>query len=352
MLLECILMLCQAQLELRALPESQPSKIVMVHRTRTLNALQQKLTSGSNDDSVLIAVLGALTYDLIYSDWTSFEANLKGLRNLVHLRGGLSDLGGQGWFEYVTNWAELRWANHLAQLPQTERGHQPPVTLTYPRHPFSSDTCLLISKLPIGFQDTTLTSLLSIQTLDFMLAVSKWSENFTRAVVESCIADQGKFSLEGIQLAARVSRLLACPQLHGKERLLCTALLAFVVSFDGSQATQARYPRGLENHMRELGKWTAGITERGCACLVWIALVLASAKDSMAAPLANRWTLLDKVVDEGDFRTWEEVRLVARTFFWNQWLEARWEGCWRNAHERKVVRDMERKSSERFLPIR
>ena len=41
--MECVLSLCQAQLELKALPESQPSKIVMIHRGKALNALQQKL---------------------------------------------------------------------------------------------------------------------------------------------------------------------------------------------------------------------------------------------------------------------------------------------------------------------
>ena len=45
--LEVVLSLCQAQLELKALPNSQPSKIVMIHRGKALNALQQKLAQSS-----------------------------------------------------------------------------------------------------------------------------------------------------------------------------------------------------------------------------------------------------------------------------------------------------------------
>src|SRR5271170_6375508 len=148
--LESTLALCQAQLELRARSESQPSKLVLFHRGKALNLIQRKISGSEIDDALLMAICACISYDLIYSNWASVEAHLKALRLLVNLRGGLANLGWHGWFTYVYSWAELRWINHLAQEAPYQSGHRA-IVLEYPSHPYSSATCLLISKLPVGF---------------------------------------------------------------------------------------------------------------------------------------------------------------------------------------------------------
>ena len=276
-----------------------------------------------------------MTYDLIYEDWASFEQNLKGLRNLVKHRGGVDALGWQGWFAYCVSWTELRWANHLATLPLSSLSSEnapPSIQLTYPTHPYDPQICLLISKLPSGFQDITMVSILSHQVLRFMQSVCSWTTTFTLALTNSDTPTVSTCSLEGLRLAALAARLLAGPALSIHERILCITFLAFVVSFDG---TQARHPRGLEDYMAVLPDLVEPIKPSVCPSVAWIALVLASAKDSIAAPLVNRWLLLDIVFDKGLHVDWDtQGKVLVKRYLWNRWLIERWETCWRIGRER------------------
>jgi Fungal specific transcription factor domain len=333
--LESILAICQAQLELRALPESQPSQIVMIHRGKALQMIQHKLKSSSTSDTLLIAVIGALAYDMIYSDWKSVEANLKGLRHLIMLRGGSEKLGLQGWFSYAYAWAELRWANHLAQIAPTQPEYNP-LTLNYPSHPYPPNICLIISKLPIGFQEDSLASLLSTQVLKFLEEISEWTTRYNLAICENRTRDQSVYSLAGMRLANHGAVILGSCNLKPKERLLCIGLLTYIVSFDGQQA---RHQRGLEDHMADLKHTSHGLLLSKCWLLTWIAMIVAAAKDSMAVPLTNRWLLIDLLVDEGEHREWRDLQQILHKFFWNESLDTRWESCWRIALERKRQRE-------------
>ena len=331
---ESVLTLCQAQLELKSFPGSQPSRMALTYRGKALNGLQRKLACSNIDDSVLVAVVGALTYDLIYSNWAAFEANLRGLRNLIQLRGGLQNLDPvwQGWFSYISSWAELRWANHIAKLVPQRPGHTP-IRLEYPSHPYHPKISLLISKFPAGFHDEALTNLLSVQILNFILRTYEWYQGYSRAVSEQRTADQTKFSLEGQSLGNRAAIMLDCCELNLKERLLCISMLSYIVSFDGQHA---RHSTELEDHMLALKEICQGITPSMCTLLVWAAFVFAASKDSISKPLRNRWLLLDRVVDEGKLAHWAEVKPILRRYFWNDNLLGRWKVCWHTALERKT----------------
>ena len=333
--LESTLAICQAQLEVSALPESQPSKIGMIHRGKALQMIQHGLKSSSTSDTLLIAVIAALAYDTIYSDWKSVEANLKGLRHLIMLHGGSEKLGLQGWFSYAYAWAELRWANHLAQIAPTQPEYNP-LTLDYPSHPYSPDICLIIAKLPIGFQEVTLSSLLSTHVLKFLKEISEWTTRYNLAICENHTGDQSVYSLEGMRLANHGAIILGSCNLKPKERLLCIGLLTYIISFDGQQA---RHPRGLEDHMADLRDAARGLLLSKCWLLTWIAMVIAAAKDSMAVPLTNRWLLIDQLVDEGELKEWQDLQQILCRFFWNESLDRRWESCWRIALERKRQRE-------------
>jgi hypothetical protein len=331
--LQSVLMLCQAQLELKSLPESQPSRMTLIYRGKALNKLRHKLARSDIDDSVLVAVVGALTYDLTYSNWPAFEANLRGLRHLIQLRGGLQNLDPvwQGWFGYISSWAELRWANHIAKLVPQQPGHTP-IRLTYPSHPYPPKICELISKLPAGFRDVAIATPLSVQILHFILRTYEWYQNYSRTVPGQRTAGQTKFSLEGLSLGNRAALILDCCELNPKERLLCISMLSYIVSFDGQHA---RHPTELEDHMLGLKEICQGITPSMCTSTIWTALVFAASKDSISKPLRNRWLLLDRVVDEGKLTHWAEVEPILRRYFWNDNLLRRWKVCWYTARERK-----------------
>ena len=342
--LETMLSICQAQLELRAVPGSRPSKIARIHRSKALTALHKKIESSCMDDTVITPIIGSLTYDLTYGDWTSFEQNLKAVHNLINLRGGLETLVWRDWIRYVMSWAELRWATHLAMLSSDKSNPFRLIDIVYPSHPYNPDICLLISELPIGLQELIMAVPVSVPVMRLMQSVTQWSRRFTDAITNTAVSEISACSLEGIRLSALATKIVACAGLSPREYVACITLLAYVASFDG---TQARHPGGLEEHMQSLPSLIASVQGSDRPILIWIALVLASAKDSIAGPLPNRWLIMDLLASKGRFPEWEEARDIARRFLWNRWLEERWESCWQTAGERRRERqEKEQKATE------
>jgi len=329
--LESALALCQAQLELRARPESQPSKLVLFHRGKALNLIQRKISGSEIDDALLIAICASISYDLIYSNWTSVEAHLKALRFLVNLRGGLNNLGWQGWFAFIYSWAELRWISHLAQEAPYQPGHRA-IVLEYPRHPYSPTICLLISKLPVGFQEVARTGSISLQVLTFLKRTFEWSKGYTIAMCNHWITEESQYCLDGMRLENWVVVVLGSRNLEQDERLLCIGLLAYIISFDGQHA---RHTKDLEDHMVNLGDTCGHLSPSKCPWVIWVSMVIAAAKDSIAAPLPNRWLLLDLLLHEGIVTSWKEVQEILQTFLWNKSLDERWEASWRHGLERR-----------------
>jgi len=111
--------------------------------------------------------------------------HIKGLRQLVKLRGGVDCLGLSGQVKaIVLGYVEYRcWstpaillmnamyrAEALATLSQSPR-KQPPVQIQaslspdYPVHPFPADLCAVIAHLPQGIQELTLTGRISTQMI-------------------------------------------------------------------------------------------------------------------------------------------------------------------------------------------
>src|SRR5271170_460859 len=101
----------------------------------------------------------------IYGDWVSFEANWKGLRQIVSLRGGVEDLGLQGFPKRTYKYYEHAWARQHAQVqPATQK-------LRYLDHPFPPETCIIIAKLPEGFHELALSKSLSMEVIQLLKQV-------------------------------------------------------------------------------------------------------------------------------------------------------------------------------------
>src|SRR5271155_5281421 len=162
-ILEMLMALSQAHIEQIQIPGVGPSEAVLQHRGKALTTLRKRLTqtNSASDDTVLILIIAFMALDSNYQDWTSFEANLKGFRQYVKLRGGIESLGWNGWAAWMAVWAELRWSSHMTQLAIAQAKLSGLKHMTYPEHPFSSEMCLQLSKLPKGFRELALSRSLS-----------------------------------------------------------------------------------------------------------------------------------------------------------------------------------------------
>lgn len=336
--LESTLLLSLATLEIHENPGARPSTTLMKHYSRTLKVIQQRLVSGDRGDALLMAVLRVVILCLFYSDWNSFQTNSRGFSKLVHLRGGLDNLGWAGWFTYVYSWIQLRWANHLAQIKAKEPEHQGR-SFTYPTHPYPGHVCVMVSKLPIGFQDVLLQSRVSLEIMEFLYEVSQWSSSYSQTPDVGSVEQQNRLGRQGITLALECANHLASANPNPIERLLCIGLLAFILSLDGQTIKDSK---GLYEHMATISALskTARSSNLG-SLLVWLATVIGTAEDHLAptAPTgSNEWLLLDMVVAEGRLKTWEQVKVVLKRFFFVNRLEPNWRSCWHRAWHRAAAK--------------
>lgn len=345
---EAVIAISQAHLDLSQHPGTHPSSAVLQHRGKVLRMLQSSLLSSPGPtvpDTALMAVFCTLVLDIMYADWPSAQANMSGFRHLARLRGGIDNLGWSGWFRMCFAWAELRWAGHIARANSMKALGLPLEITTYPAHPFNPATCLSISRLPPGMREAALQRQLSNEVISFLAEVQSWTDStqkdcvrevWVRQPLASFMRDRNDY-IQSLRISVRGAELLGKYTLKPGERLLCIGVVAYIVSADGS-ADDGRQAKGLADHLVGIEALCADV--RLCEELLWVGLVLAASTDGIAG-LRGQWVLLERMVEmdvRGQWREWEGVKRRLRRYFWNPFIEAKWELCWRAAVAGRLVK--------------
>jgi hypothetical protein len=161
-------------------------------------------------------------------NFEGFITHAEGLRRIVALRGGIDNLGWNGYMKSrvlqygfcillavsAVNVIGVRIEAGL--LARQQRLQQ---RLTYPRHPFSRRLGQKISKLPTGFHNMARAGMLSLSVIDFLEQLgSHLQENTSTKVVSS--------------RTAAYLMLLDIPELSAIERWIASTLLSFCVAID------------------------------------------------------------------------------------------------------------------------
>jgi hypothetical protein len=156
----------------------------------------------------------------------------EGLKRIVALRGGLDNLGWDGYLRsrmlqyefYILSAAstvELISIRIEAAVSAREKNLKPQQRLSYPKHPFWPDLCEKISKLPAGFRKLALTGMLSLSLIDFLGDLGSQLRDDTR-----------KKAVSGV-LTHSVT-LFDIPELTVIEHWIVGILLSFCIAIDGT----------------------------------------------------------------------------------------------------------------------
>jgi hypothetical protein len=333
MLLEMVFALCLTQIDRRSAPDCTPSSAVIYHRGNALRMLRQALVKSDAEveDAILFTVVALLAFDMIYMDWTSFEAHLKGLRQLIKIKGGADNLGWHGWFSSTYIWAELCWQDRKLEIAK-QHFQQAPKALTYPAHPYLPTLCATISALPEGFRDLALSSRLSLQVIDHLDKVTQWMKSLVQSPVEE--RDSKCAYLEELQLAHQTRILLETCSLTQEENLACIGAIGFIVTHDDRVQTD-RHPKGPTDFIPDPECLSSEIQLRNVT--LWMALVIAAAEHNGPTPLQSQSALLDHVVAQNWYDSdWAHIQARVSSFFCTEGLERRWKIYWERALERRA----------------
>jgi hypothetical protein len=327
-IMEAVFAGSQLRLDLANDSNDKPSKFVLQHRGKVMEMIAERIKNPKKmlEDVTFFALIGMITLDAFLGNWISFKSNLDGFRMLVVLRGGIENLGWQGWFRSHLGWTEFQWATYKARNRLNTS-----MVPAYPRHPFPSALSVSVSKLPEGFREAALSRNLSIEVINLLRNVSSWTN--TRDNEEP-----GIYYLEGLKSISDVVEVMSKYDISRSERIICIATVAYIIETDG-RSKEARTPRGLEDHLLDIERLHSGLSLNDM--LLWAAVVIAASNDDPKNSSANKWKVLDCIMDadmDNELDEWEDVKKRTRKFFWNESIETTWESCWRVALDRKTER--------------
>jgi hypothetical protein len=145
------------------------SKSVMRNATNAINQIQQKLTSSTETmgDNVVLAILNLAAMEFHehrYNGRGRLDIHMRALLRIVELRGGVDNLGFDGYLKYTVLAYKALWE----QMKSTPESRPPKVIVKYPTHPFSPELCAQISQLPSGFEECILQGQLCTAVIDMI----------------------------------------------------------------------------------------------------------------------------------------------------------------------------------------
>ena len=217
---------------------------------------------------------------------------------------------------------------------------KPTQCLEYPTHPFGSDLCSVIAKMPKGFRDLALESVLSIQMLSILERMSDWHTSRDRVNQQVATPEDMSF-LKNYDAQFEAQETYRCLEIcmgsgggKGIERCLYYGLIAYILeSFAQTEFSPELYwvmqdfPLALEQTEPEP-------TETDC--LTWISVVAAS---SSKGPLSESGVRImgELLKDHAHLRNWDRLEETMRRFFWHDSLAVEWKRSWNAATERQCT---------------
>ncbi|KIW78322.1 hypothetical protein Z517_08157 [Fonsecaea pedrosoi CBS 271.37] len=338
---ELMVALAQASYEARRGNVREPTREVLIHYGKGIEALRLKMARSPtcDDDATILAIMALLGIALIYNDFVSFETHLIGLRHLVELRGGVDHLGWDDFLKNSITGLESLWAYHenkKMSISTTEVS----IKLQYPKHPFPPDLCTLIAKLPDGFREISLSGSLCVQIITVLARVTEWVAQLQGSRKKGVLAlgDPNGTYMKQTQACLELVPLRG---LNTLERVLCSALAAVTTeTFRQSRQQNPVHRRLVESLSEMLSRYN--LHDLPLECTIWMALVIAGPAYSsnerptseavsmnQGQPHAPRFVLLDRILeDSSSARNWKWVKKSVVKFFWSEDLLAVWRQTW------------------------
>ncbi|KIX06294.1 uncharacterized protein Z518_04269 [Rhinocladiella mackenziei CBS 650.93] len=347
---ELMVTLAEASHSARLGKGRKPTRDVLIHYGHGLRALRLNMerSAAPDDDATILTVLLLLGIALIYNDFAAFETHLTGLRQLVEMRGGVDNLGWDGFLKTSIVSLESLWAYHenkKLNIAPTEAK----IKLEYPRHPFPPDLCALIAKLPEGFGELSLVGVFSFQMIKILSRMSEWINQLQHGRQEGALR-LGDPDGTYFKQAHSCLELIGLPSLSLLEKILCCALVACALETYNKKPQQNPVHRRLLESLTEmLNRYNLDPLDKECS--MWMALVIAGPSSLPKEDGADydrlaysRNILLDQMIEKSvSSRNWEWVKHSVQKFFWDQQLLERWHDTW----ELRLMRYLTIKKSKR-----
>lgn len=234
------------------------------------------------------------------------------------------------------------WTFILSSEPQASRAS--PVSATpslplrneipvYANHPFSPDYAASLSRIPTGFSNLAVSSLLSVQCVRIIERMphkppsptdeTSYHTTTTQADLHSILTDLLKLTT------------LSTTKM---EHLLCHGLVAYCLPLQYGVPLPINTTRTLQTCVEAYMKLNFAENEERLdgKCLLWIAVVIAAGLDICADGSLRNAPVLDRILHKfPQARDWNKVEKILQTFLWHEDLAPQWYRTWQSVLARR-----------------
>lgn len=334
---------------------NKPSQAVLQHQGKAIELLQKKLSSpeAGLQRFTFWAIVVNLTLNHETGDWSSFEANLNGLRQIIELRGGPAALAAEEpRAATFAKQVEDMYLNRLNPRPYKQAGLRSINTTAE-----CANVSMELSD-DVFYQRRTSFELsgelatlhasgrLSMNTASMLSECIQYLSSCEDANIRPLILDDGK------SLGSKLLATLKTSRPQSAEFVLCIGTLTlFMSERGGSSLSGAQWREGqwmlssnlvivlnrmwgrtyVTEHSGDSSDWIRN-------CLLWTSLIIATMPSRIYPNYVERHFLLEHLVSKYMRKPvvfeWERVRDVLSSLYITDSLEVRWKLRLKRAIER------------------
>ncbi|EXJ72649.1 uncharacterized protein A1O5_03795 [Cladophialophora psammophila CBS 110553] len=309
-----------------------PSESLRFYQS-AVSLLRERLTNESqrSSDAIIVTLANLCAFEptdlrclglglqAFSGNYDAVDMHTLGIKQVVALRGGTSQLGFEGFLKTVaTAWQNFYAARHSISLTD-QRFFPEDGKFTYPEHPFDPDLCDIIARFRPGLTDIALSGLLSHQIINLIAHVNNWVQE-----VNASLRELDVYNLHDLSQSSRnvtlCGEFLHKPGLTMVEQLLVLALTAFCYSTDTTRSMFYLTNAYLQIRCKHMRTLYIEVTGRNEAFMTWVATMLLATFE----PAAQPWFLgLSILRARPTLRDWQANVRISEDYFWNDGLSLR-----------------------------
>ena len=202
----------------------------------------------------------------------------------------------------------------------------------YPSHPYSPDFCTSLSKIPQSFSNMAVSGVLSMQ---MVRVIGRIPRTIADGGPDSPSSPVSASSSELYSVLTDLLRL-ATLQTTRMEHLLCHGLVAYCLPLQYPKPLPEINTSSLSACIDAYMRHNPNGDQMDRKCLIWIAVMIASALDTSADRSLANSTVLDQALSRyPEARNASTLVQTLQSFLWHDDMAHQWKATWEMAMERR-----------------
>lgn len=242
--------------------------VVIKYQSKAFMDLRRRLANEQDSNVLLLTITTLMSIDITYGTLESLRMHMEGLDRVLEVRGGLETLNDEPYLKHKIIGYKHFWL--LKQMAHATAA----TTVEYPEHPFSSDLCVAVAKLPRDLSELALTGALNVALIRLAADVAAMHTKI------QCQEQKQPEDLRRLKiLAYELDELFKTSGMSELERLICGALIDYATSLDTDRSSHWLLVCTARMHLS--GIWRNGVKwdSRHSRIIVWVGTMLATCSE-------------------------------------------------------------------------